>query len=54
MSAASALASIQSTSVRGVISPRTGRSPSRSTPEMSWRSPDSSTPGTLGLGDERP
>ena len=43
-SAASALASIQSTSVRGVIRPRTGRSPSRSTPEISWRSPASSTP----------
>ena len=41
-----------STSRRGVITPRTGRSPSRMTPEIIARSPGSITPRLLRFGDQ--
>jgi hypothetical protein len=49
----SAPMSIQSTSVRGVITSRVGRSASRTTPVMIARSLSSSTPAVVAFGDDQ-
>ena len=51
--AGSASTSIQSTSVRGVITSRVGRSASRTTPEMIARSLSSSTPAVVASATTR-